>query len=80
VVTGSIALGTMAGFVALFAPVGLGIREGIGVLILSPAVGAGVALLGMVLFRGVTVAADLLLALMAALMGPSRVLQDQPLL
>ena len=69
VVMGSIALGTIAGFVALFAPVGLGVREGMGVLILSPAVGAGVALLGMVLFRGVTVAADLLLALIAVWLG-----------
>jgi uncharacterized membrane protein YbhN (UPF0104 family) len=61
----SIALGTIGGFLALFAPVGLGVREGIGALVLSPAVGADVALLGMVLLRGVTVAVDLLLALLA---------------
>lgn len=61
----SIALGTVAGFLALFAPVGLGIREGIGALILAPVVGADVALLSMMLLRGVTVAADLILALLA---------------
>jgi hypothetical protein len=65
----SIALGTIGGFLALFAPVGLGVREGIGALILSPAVGADVALLGMVLLRGVTVAVDLLLALLALVVG-----------
>lgn len=63
----SIALGTVAGFLALFAPVGLGIREGIGALILAPAVGGDVALLSMVLLRGITVVVDLLLALLAML-------------
>jgi hypothetical protein len=61
----SIALGTVAGFMALFAPVGLGVREGIGALVLAPAVGAEVALLAMVLLRGITVVVDLLLALLA---------------
>ena len=61
----SIALGTVGGFLALFAPVGLGVREGIGALILTPAVGADVALLSMMLLRGVTVAADLILAFLA---------------
>lgn len=67
----SISLGTIAGFAALFAPVGLGVREGIGALILSPVVGADVALLAMLLLRGVTVAADLILAL-AAVVGVRR--------
>jgi hypothetical protein len=65
----SIALGTVAGFLALFAPVGLGVREGIGALILAPAVGADVALLSMILLRGITVVVDLLLALFAMLTG-----------
>jgi hypothetical protein len=65
----SIALGTVAGFLALFAPVGLGIREGIGTLVLAPAIGADVALLGMVLLRGITVVVDLSLALLAMLTG-----------
>jgi uncharacterized membrane protein YbhN (UPF0104 family) len=65
----SISLGTVAGFLALFAPVGLGVREGIGALILSPVVGPDVALLGMILLRGVTVVVDLGLALLALLSG-----------
>jgi hypothetical protein len=65
----SIALGTVAGFLALFAPVGLGVREGIGALVLAPAVGADVALLAMLLLRGITVVVDLLLALLAMLGG-----------
>ncbi len=65
----SIALGTVAGFLALFAPVGLGIREGVGALVLTPAVGAEVAILSMLLLRGITVVVDLLLALLAMLTG-----------
>jgi uncharacterized membrane protein YbhN (UPF0104 family) len=74
----SIALGTVAGFVALFAPVGLGVREGIGALILSPAVGADVALLSLVLLRGVTVAVDMLLALGAMLASRKIVAMSRP--
>ncbi len=65
----SIALGTAVGLVALFAPVGLGIREGLGALILAPAVGAEVALLGLVLLRGITVVVDLSLALISMAAG-----------
>jgi uncharacterized membrane protein YbhN (UPF0104 family) len=65
----SIALGTVAGFLALFAPVGLGVREGIGALVLAPVVGADVALLSMVLLRGITVTVDLVLALVAMIAG-----------
>jgi hypothetical protein len=65
----SIALGTTAGFVALFAPVGLGIREGVGAAILTPAVGAEVALLGLVLLRGISVVVDLSLALLSMAAG-----------
>ncbi|MGD8491062.1 MAG: lysylphosphatidylglycerol synthase domain-containing protein [Anaerolineae bacterium] len=65
----ALALGTVAGFVALFAPVGLGVREGVGAVILSPVVGADVALLGLVLLRGVTVVVDLSLALLSMLAG-----------
>jgi hypothetical protein len=65
----SIALGTVAGFLALFAPVGLGIREGVGALLLAPVVGAEVALLAMLLLRGITVVVDLLLALLAMFTG-----------
>jgi hypothetical protein len=65
----ALALGTVAGFVALFAPVGLGVREGVGAVILSPVVGADVALLGLVLLRGVTVVVDLSLALVSMVLG-----------
>jgi len=61
----SIALGTVAGFVALFAPVGLGIREGLGAAILAPAVGIELALLSLILLRGITVIVDLGLALVS---------------
>jgi hypothetical protein len=64
-VLAALALGTVAGFVALFAPVGLGVREGLGTIILAPAVGADLALLGLVLLRGVTVVLDLGLALLS---------------
>jgi uncharacterized membrane protein YbhN (UPF0104 family) len=66
----AIALGTVAGFVALFAPVGLGIREGLGAVILAPVVGAEVALLGLVLLRGITVIVDLSLALVGLVSRP----------
>lgn len=68
----ALALGTVAGFVALFAPVGLGIREGLGAVILTPALGAEVALLGLLLLRGVTVVVDLVLALISMLAGSDR--------
>jgi len=68
----SLSLGTAAGFVALFAPAGLGIREGLGTLILAPAVGADLALLGLVLSRGVTVVVDLGLALLSMALGARR--------
>jgi len=55
----AVAMGTVIGFVALFAPAGLGVREGLGAVILAPAVGGQVALLGLVLLRGLTVVVDL---------------------
>jgi hypothetical protein len=61
----SIALGTVAGFIALFAPVGLGIREGLGAAILAPIAGVELALLSLVLLRGITVVVDLGLALLS---------------
>jgi hypothetical protein len=61
----SVALGTVAGFVALFAPVGLGIREGLGAIILAPTVGVEIAFLGLVLLRGITVIVDLSSALLS---------------
>jgi len=74
----SIALGTVAGFLALFAPVGLGVREGIGALLLAPVVGTDVALLGMVLLRGITVVVDLSLALAALLLRQPAPVRPHP--
>jgi hypothetical protein len=68
-VLASIALGTVAGFVALFAPAGLGVREGLGVMILAPFTGTQEALLGLVLLRGIAVFVDLSLALIGVAAG-----------
>jgi hypothetical protein len=68
-VLAALALGTVAGFVAIFAPAGLGIREGLGALILAPVVGAEVALLGLLLLRGISVVVDLSLALLSMAAG-----------
>lgn len=65
----AVALGTVAGFLALFAPVGLGVREGLGMVILAPVVGADYALLGLLLLRGITVVVDLSLALVSFAVG-----------
>ena len=61
----STALGTVAGLVALFAPAGLGVREGLGAVILAPAVGPEMALLSLVLLRGITAIVDILFAVMS---------------
>jgi hypothetical protein len=68
----SVSLGTVVGLLALFAPVGLGIREGLGALILAPAIGADVALLGLMLLRGITVLVDLSLAVAGMAFRPQR--------
>lgn len=68
----SVSLGTVVGLLALFAPVGLGVREGLGALILAPAVGADVALLGLMLLRGITVIVDLSLAVVGMSLRPQR--------
>ncbi len=68
----AVAIGTLIGFVALFAPVGLGIREGLGTVILAPIVGSEVALLGLTLLRGITVAVDLGFGGLGLLLGRQR--------
>jgi uncharacterized membrane protein YbhN (UPF0104 family) len=68
-VLAALAVGTVAGFVAIFAPAGLGIREGLGALILTPVLGAEVALLGLLLLRGISVVVDLSLALFSMAAG-----------
>ena len=44
VAVGSFAAGYIVGLLALFAPGGLGVREGVLVVLLAPAIGAGPAL------------------------------------
>jgi hypothetical protein len=52
--------GFLAGFLALFAPGGVGVREGVGAAILVPLMTLENALLLMLLFRGWVVVAELL--------------------
>ncbi len=56
------ALATVVGFVALFAPAGLGVREGVGALILASAVSMETAFIAMVAFRVLATSTDLSLA------------------
>lgn len=61
-ITGAFALGYVAGFVAPFAPAGLGVREGVLVALLGPAIGVGEAIVTAALSRLVYVVADLVVA------------------
>lgn len=63
------AIGTVAGFVALFAPGGLGVREGLGAVILARVVPAEPALLAFVLLRLMTVVVDLAFGGLGLLIG-----------
>jgi uncharacterized membrane protein YbhN (UPF0104 family) len=66
------AIGTVAGFLALFAPGGLGIREGLGAVLLSPVTTADVALFALLLLRLMTVAVDLGFGGLGLLLGRKR--------
>lgn len=66
------AIGTVVGFLALFAPGGLGVREGLGALILAPVTTAEVALFVLVLLRLMTVAVDLGFGGLGLLLGRKR--------
>lgn len=66
------AIGTVVGFLALFAPGGLGIREGLGTLILAPVTTTEVALFVFVLLRVMTVAVDLGFGGLGLLLGRKR--------
>ena len=66
------AIGTVAGFLALFAPGGLGIREGLGAVLLSPVTTAEVALFALLLLRLMTVAVDLGFGGLGLLLGRKR--------
>lgn len=61
----AIALATIGGFLVLFAPVGLGIREGIGTAILLSITTPEIALLSMIALRVTAVIVDITLALVS---------------
>lgn len=61
-IIGACCLANVAGFLALFAPAGIGVREGVLLVMLTPALDAGTAGLLVVIIRLVQTAADLLLA------------------
>jgi glycosyltransferase 2 family protein len=74
--TGATALSTSLGFAVLFAPGGLGVREGIllGILTAQPQVGAAAAVGATVLSRVVSFAAEVLLSAVLYWMVPRRAL------
>lgn len=59
----SIAISTIVGFIAIFAPAGLGVREGLGAVILAPVVSIETAFLVMLMLRLVGVVIELCFAL-----------------
>ncbi|HEV8607942.1 MAG TPA: lysylphosphatidylglycerol synthase transmembrane domain-containing protein [Tepidisphaeraceae bacterium] len=58
---GAASLASVMGFIAVFAPAGLGVHEAVYLLALKPIMGAGVAILA-IMFRGMQVGMDLLVA------------------
>lgn len=69
-VTGAYYLASIAGLVAIFAPGGLGVREGILLLVLPAIVGRETAIVAAIAMRLVTVAAEGALAAIAAAVAP----------
>lgn len=61
-VVGASCLANVAGFLALFAPAGIGVREGILLFMLTPTLGAGTASILVLLIRLFQTAADFILA------------------
>jgi hypothetical protein len=58
---GSVCLANVIGFLAIFAPAGIGVREGILLLMLTPSVGPGIAGLIAVLMRAIQTIVDCIL-------------------
>ena len=58
---GAASLASVLGFVAIFAPAGLGVHEAVYLVALKPMMGAGVAILA-IIFRGMQVVMDLVVA------------------
>jgi hypothetical protein len=70
VVVASVALATVAGFVVAVLPGGLGVREGVLMYALSPALGRDLAVVAALALRLVWVAAELLAAAVLLPLGP----------
>jgi hypothetical protein len=72
VAIGAYAIGNLAGAVAVFAPGGLGVREGVSALVLAPVLGGGPALLLVAVVRLLEVAAELAFLALARAVRPAR--------
>jgi uncharacterized membrane protein YbhN (UPF0104 family) len=70
VVTASVALATVAGFVVAVLPGGLGVREGVLMYALAPAMGEDLAVVAALVLRLVWVAAELVAAAILLPLGP----------
>ncbi len=77
-VIASVALATVSGFVVAVLPGGLGVREGVLMATLAPAIGADSAVLAALLFRLVCVAGELIVALPLLVARPSVPLPEAP--
>jgi hypothetical protein len=80
VVTAGVAFATVAGFVVAVLPGGLGVREGVLMIALAPALGEDLAVVAALVLRLVWVAAELLSAVVLLPFRPrrSRALPDRP--
>jgi hypothetical protein len=65
---GSLCLASVAGFLAFFAPAGIGVREGILLVMLSPIAGPGIAGLIAIIIRLIQTASDCILGLTGFIM------------
>lgn len=72
VAMGAYALGSMAGAVAVFAPAGLGVREGVSALVVVPVIGGGPALVLVASVRLLEVVAELAFLALARAGRPPR--------
>lgn len=72
VAVGAYALGSLAGAIAVFAPGGLGVREGVSALVVAPVIGGGPALVLVAAVRLLEVVAELAFLALARLLRPAR--------
>ncbi len=78
-VVGSVALATVAGFVIAVFPGGLGVREGVLMYALGPALGADLAVVAALVLRLVWVASEFVAALALAPLGAPEVVLSAPI-